>query len=249
MTEQLFERSQDEWSELSQHFADLAHALSHDSAAQVDPERVVRFAARALPHSQHCALTLLRGEQRPKTIAATGALPRQVDELQYATREGPCLEAAEHDELVVVNDLSADERWPKFSRECITRTSVRSILSLRLSLGGRDRAAMNFYGTHVDAFNDLDAGTASVFAPFASLALKARIHEQDVANLEQALFSSRQVGTAIGILMARRSVTKHQAFDLLRRASQHLNRKLRDIASDVECTGELPGSDRPRPAS
>ena len=32
------------------------------------------------------------------------------------------------------------------------------------------------------------------------------------------------------------------AFDLLRRASQHLNRKLRDIAAEVELTGALPES-------
>lgn len=59
-------------------------------------------------------------------------------------------------------------------------------------------------------------------------------------NLEVALKSSRQIGTAMGILMARRLVTSEQAFELLNRASQHLNRKLRDIAEEVELTGTLP---------
>jgi AmiR/NasT family two-component response regulator len=36
-------------------------------------------------------------------------------------------------------------------------------------------------------------------------------------------------------------MSQDEAFDLLRWASQHLNRKLRDVAADVIETGELPG--------
>ena len=40
--------------------------------------------------------------------------------------------------------------------------------------------------------------------------------------------------------MARRLVTKDQAFEMLKMASQHLHRKLRDIAAEVIETGEVP---------
>ena len=60
------------------------------------------------------------------------------------------------------------------------------------------------------------------------------------ANLEVALDSSRQIGAAMGILMGRKLMTQEQAFLALRAASQHLHRKLRDIADDVLRTGELP---------
>jgi AmiR/NasT family two-component response regulator len=39
--------------------------------------------------------------------------------------------------------------------------------------------------------------------------------------------------------MSRHQLTQSQAFDLLRMASQHTHRKLRDIASDVVETGML----------
>jgi AmiR/NasT family two-component response regulator len=45
---------------------------------------------------------------------------------------------------------------------------------------------------------------------------------------------------AMGILMASGRSTQEQAFAALRRASQHLNRKLRDVAADVVETGQLP---------
>jgi AmiR/NasT family two-component response regulator len=60
-----------------------------------------------------------------------------------------------------------------------------------------------------------------------------------VANLEIALASNRDIGTAIGILMKSHLVTQDQAFTMLRTASQHGHRKLRDIANDVIFTGSL----------
>jgi AmiR/NasT family two-component response regulator len=45
---------------------------------------------------------------------------------------------------------------------------------------------------------------------------------------------------AIGILMARQLVTHEEAFAQLVTVSQHLNRKLRDIAAEVEETGAVP---------
>jgi AmiR/NasT family two-component response regulator len=40
--------------------------------------------------------------------------------------------------------------------------------------------------------------------------------------------------------MERERITAAEAFDILRRASQHLNVKLRDIAQNVVDTGERP---------
>jgi hypothetical protein len=60
-----------------------------------------------------------------------------------------------------------------------------------------------------------------------------------VANLEIALSSNRDIGTAIGILMNSHLVTQDQAFTMLRTASQHGHRKLRDIANEVIFTGSL----------
>lgn len=63
--------------------------------------------------------------------------------------------------------------------------------------------------------------------------------ERQVANLEVALSSNRDIGTAIGILMNAHLVTQEQAFAMLRTASQHGHRKLREIANEVIFTGSI----------
>ncbi|MCW2528482.1 MAG: hypothetical protein JWM76_3342 [Pseudonocardiales bacterium] len=65
-----------------------------------------------------------------------------------------------------------------------------------------------------------------------------------VANLEQALASNREIGVAMGILSARHNIRPQEAFELLRVASQHTNRKLRDLAAEVIQTGQLDNSER-----
>jgi len=59
-------------------------------------------------------------------------------------------------------------------------------------------------------------------------------------NLHGALASRQVIGRAEGILMQRELISADQAFDLLRRASQNLNTKLREVAQYVVDTGDLP---------
>jgi ANTAR domain len=58
-------------------------------------------------------------------------------------------------------------------------------------------------------------------------------------NLYRALASNREIGAAMGILMARHQLTSDQAFDLLRRASQSAHRKVVAIAAEIIETGTL----------
>lgn len=60
-----------------------------------------------------------------------------------------------------------------------------------------------------------------------------------VENLHRALSSNREIGAAMGILMAGHKLTSDQAFDLLRRTSQRVHRKIVAIAAEVIETGAL----------
>jgi hypothetical protein len=57
------------------------------------------------------------------------------------------------------------------------------------------------------------------------------------------LASNRVIGAAIGIMMQKYLLTNAQAFQLMVTASQHTNRKLRDLADRVVETGALPVPD------
>ena len=63
--------------------------------------------------------------------------------------------------------------------------------------------------------------------------------ENRSANLKLALTSNRQIGAAIGILMAVHKLTSEGAFALLREVSNKRNRSLRDVADQVVLTGSL----------
>ena len=62
-----------------------------------------------------------------------------------------------------------------------------------------------------------------------------------VANLERGLVTRTLIGQAQGILIERYKMTAEAAFEMLVTASSTTNRKLRDIASDLVTTGEVPG--------
>jgi AmiR/NasT family two-component response regulator len=66
------------------------------------------------------------------------------------------------------------------------------------------------------------------------------LQQQEIEQLRNALGNARAIGCAIGVVMATLKLTDHQAFDLLARASQDSNRKLRAIADDVVTTGLVP---------
>ena len=63
-----------------------------------------------------------------------------------------------------------------------------------------------------------------------------------VENLQTAIDTNRDIGAAVGILMARHNVDYQVAFLLLRSVSQNDNRKLRDVAAEVLTTVTRPAA-------
>lgn len=225
---------------LGSHWDELRDLLAAACDVPPDADRVVRFAAAAVVNSDHCGLTLTRGRRRPTTVAATGDLPRWIDALQYEVAEGPVLGTAVPSDVVRVDDLGADPRWPEFARRCSEAVETRSMFSVRLRLSDTVRTTLSFYADRAHAFDEMDVGVGVVLAPFAAMALQGAVFEREITDLRAALNTSRRIGAAIGILMARQRITSDQAFAQLAKVSQNLNRKLRDIAQEVTETGLLP---------
>ena len=62
------------------------------------------------------------------------------------------------------------------------------------------------------------------------MAIRAR---EEAATLRQGLTSNREIGKAVGLLMAAHHISGQEAFELLRSTSQELNMKLAQVASQV----------------
>jgi len=171
----------------------------------------------------------------------------EVDALQRDLGDGPCVSAIAEQNTFYAADLADDPRWPRFGHQAI-RLGIRSVLSLHLS-AHEDRGALNLYAKYPNAFGVIDRGKGVILAALSGLAIaSAQEHEDEkrrVDNLTGALESREIIGQAQGILMERERITALEAFEVLRRASQHLNRKLREVAQDLVDTGEQPEAQTP----
>ncbi|GAY08040.1 ANTAR domain-containing protein [Pseudonocardia sp. N23] len=176
------------------------------------------------------SVSVTRGPaHRPVTVASSDALAARADRIQYESGAGPCLHALAHDEMVVV-DLtggSDDERWPAFRRRMTAEAGIGGVRSHPLRDGSP--GSLNIYLGVPGPDPDLVA-TAAAAARLALFAVATRARAD---QLSDALATSRTIGAAIGMLMARHGWSRDAAFTALREASQHTNRKLRDVAADV----------------
>ncbi|HET7277017.1 MAG TPA: ANTAR domain-containing protein [Dermatophilaceae bacterium] len=73
----------------------------------------------------------------------------------------------------------------------------------------------------------------------AALQADGVLSREHAAHLEEALRSSRRIGAAMGIVMANRMVSEEAAFEILRKASNDANRKVRVLADEVVHTGHV----------
>ena len=219
------------------------------SAAELEPSRsndvalrtLTRLCLQVVPHAEAAGITCVSSKGY-ESVAATSDLAEQVDQIQFDLRSGPCVDAAVQETIYRADDLRSDPRWPEFGRRASEETGVLSMLSYRLFFEDDDdlAAALNVYSTQPDAFGDTAAQMAGLAAStFGAELITSRRRRAEIAHLERALASNREIGAAIGVLMAQHRVTRQQAFDLLRMASQNSHRKLVDIARDVVDTGTL----------
>lgn len=236
----MVDRSQEMLRDVGIDVSSLLNLLAASSGTGLDLPRLVLFACRSMPVESSCGLTLVRKDRTPRTLVATDEVARAIDTLQHEVGQGPSLEAARVPTVDPAADLLTETRWPVFARRCVEETGTRSILAVRLPLASGDVASLTFSSRFPSAFDDLAIGLAALYAPIAALGVEQMLREQDADQLGSALSSSRQIGTAIGIIMERKLVTSEEAMAILRRSSQHLNRKLRDIAAEVAETGQMP---------
>jgi GAF domain-containing protein len=229
-----------EQAELAGVFAEIARELEAEASPEKTQDRITRAAVATVEGCDHAAISIVRRRGGIETVAATDDVPTQVDAIQYDTGQGPCLGAISEHETYMIDDLALDARWPTFGRRAADETGVRSMLSFRLFVRGDTIGALNLYSRRPGAFTDHAWAVGTVLAAHAAIALSAAREHERAEQLEDALRSNREIGIAIGVLMARSGVTEDRAFALLRQASQHLHRKLRDVAAGVVHTGELP---------
>lgn len=97
--------------------------------------------------------------------------------------------------------------------------------------------ALNFYSRTPGNFDDGDEQLAGAFAAQAAIVLANTQAYWDARQLNeqltQAMASRATIEQAKGVVMAGRRCGEDEAFEILVRASQRENRKLREIAEQI----------------
>jgi GAF domain-containing protein len=233
---------------ISHGFAETARALFAAGDPGKTLSQLLALAVATIEGCDFAGVVVIEGDV-VTTPVHTDDLVIELDALQHRFGEGPCLDAVTANIIFYAADLADDARWPAFG-PAATERGVRSVLALPLFVDG-PLGALNLYAYYPEAFGVIDRARGLLLAALASLAFAtAQIHEEAERreeNLHAALASREIIGQAQGILMERERVSADQAFDILRRASQHLNQKLREVAQTLVDTGEPPDTGPSRP--
>jgi transcriptional regulator with GAF, ATPase, and Fis domain len=214
--------------------------------------RLAHLTAQALPGVSSCGVTV-RQNSRAVTLAASDEQALRIDQLQYDLDEGPCLETLATGKSHYIVDTATETRWPRFCSGAHEQ-GVRSCLGLPLNGPTGLMGGYNLYSMWPDGFAPDTRGQLEVFAGNAAgavaVAMKLADQSQMSEDLHEALTSRAVIDQATGIIMAQQRCGAAAAFDIIRRASQNRNIKVRDLAAEIvsQVSGKPPepGTFHPR---
>jgi GAF domain-containing protein len=199
--------------------------------------RVAEITTDAMPAAEMAGIMMLGESGKPTTAIFTDEAAPEIDESQYRSGRGPCLDAWRRKEVVTIGSIDgAKGEYPEFATAC-KQHGILSTLSLPLVVGDVGIGALNLYAGSTDGFTSDDEALGTELAATAAIVLANASAYWDAFTLSEqlsaAMASRATIEQAKGILMSRSNITPDEAFDLLRKASQRENVKLRDIAQRI----------------
>jgi diguanylate cyclase (GGDEF)-like protein len=162
---------------LAQVLAEFAHTLAADFSIEETLDHLVARIVTAVPVTG--AGIMLRGHDHESYIvAASDERVQEIEQLQNDLQEGPCLTAYITGEPVLLPDLSANDRFPRYT-PLVVEMGVAAVFTFPLRLDGRRLGALDLYR---DTVGELDPGAMSAAEVLADVAaaylFNARIRGQ-----------------------------------------------------------------------
>jgi GAF domain-containing protein len=220
--------------DISPGLREMAGVLLTEQTLDAILELIATLAKEAISGTRGVSVSLMR-EGDVATVAHSDELSRILDGDQYATGEGPCLEAMRTGDVISVDDMAQEKRWPSFTPRAREQHIVSS-LSMPLKARGNTIGALNFYSMSEGNFanavskaHDFSRHATVILSNAQAYATSQQLNEQ----LHEALKTRETIGQAIGILMEREGLDAEAAFAMLRKASQTRNVKVRTIATEL----------------
>ncbi|GIH59221.1 GAF and ANTAR domain-containing protein [Microbispora siamensis] len=169
-------------------------------------------------------------EERVLLAASHSELTVLIDR-ERDLREGPSREALSTGRPVTIPDVMRESRWSRYAATAV-RHGVRSVLVVPIAVEGAV-VIIGLYGVRPGVFSS-GGSLMALLREQVTVAL-ANIWEFDdvltgAAQMQEALAGRSVIDQAKGIIMSKSGCSAEEAFEELRRVSQHHQVKVADLA-------------------
>lgn len=186
------------------------------------------------------AAVLTRGKADASALLyATDPVIARLDDLEFVSGEGPCLEAYWNHCLVLEPDLAggaATARWPWFAPEAVA-VNARAVFAFPLQAGQVQFGVFWLYRRAAGGLIGRDLNAAHGLAQSAAALVLADVAEHSAEQLDAHFLGSAygrvEIDQALGSIAGQRHSDIEEARVLLRSTAFAQNRSSRAVAKDV----------------
>ena len=183
---------------MAQAFAQLVLLPLDSDDEQRLLRRIAALVRGAVPGATSISITV-GPPLEPQLLASDEAVAQAFDGRQLTAGEGPCPDAYERRTVVVSEDVTADERWPRL-RAALTDGRVRSVLAVPVQLPDQRWGVLGIYSDRAGVFTRDSVRLGQIIAAVVvgilrDAAERARL-QRLAANLEAALTSRAVIDQA-----------------------------------------------------
>jgi GAF domain-containing protein len=233
---------------------DVRHALAELGRLRFG-EMNVEDALREIVHTTHsifsvdgAGIMLSDVDQQLHSAAASDQRFEHLEELQIRHGEGPCVEAFQEKQLVAVEDLTSDGRWPDFSQAAVAR-GVRAILASPLPYHQDAVGVVAVVSEQARPWSPEGELALLAFTDLAALLIASMMmgeqHSALSRQLQGALNSRQIIEQAKGVLIGTQHISARAAYEQLRAQARSQRRKLTAVCAEVVRTASGDGTGGP----
>ncbi len=181
-------------------------------------------------------LMLADTDHQLRNVAVSDGRMRHLEELQIRHHEGPCVTAFDDKELVGVEDLAEDDRWPLFCAAAVEQ-GVRAVLASPLPYNQDAVGVVAVLSEKTHPWSAEGELALLAFTDLAALLIASMMHGQEnselAAQLQTALNSRAIIEQAKGVLIGRDGISPHTAYQQLRAQARSQRRKLSAVCAEI----------------
>jgi GAF domain-containing protein len=206
-------------------------------------EMGVEDAIREVVHTTHsifdvdgAGLMLADGDQHLRSVAASDNRFTYLEDLQIRHQEGPCIEAYDTKQLVGVDDLTKDQRWPLFSSAAVDQ-QVRAVLAAPLPYNQDAVGVVAVMSQDSNPWSPEGELALLAFTDLAALLIASMMQSEEntvlSGQLQGALNTRQVIEQAKGVLIGTRHISARAAYEQLRAQARAERRKLAAVCSEL----------------